>query len=90
MITFWLFVSLSAITTILIIIAGIRTNTVRRETEFLTAHYAELMKMCQTYDRSISECIAILKSLTDSTEELKKTLQNKPLKNKDENLSKNN
>ena len=89
---FLLFIGLSIIVTILTIIAGIRTHKVRKETEFISAHYTELIKMCQKSDRSIIECTTILKNLIDSTERIKETLKNnEPLtKNKDENINKNN
>ena len=92
MTTFLLFISLSIIVTILIIIAGIRTNKIRKETEFIIAHYAKISKMCEEYDRSIAECAIILKSLIDSTEKIKETLKNNEpsTKNKDENINKNN
>ena len=92
MITFLLFIILSIITTIFVIIAGIRTQKVRKETEFISAHYTELIKMCQKSDRSIIECATILKSLIDSTERIKETLKNNEpsTKNKDENINKNN
>lgn len=76
MITFWLFISLSIIATIFAILAGIRTSKARKDMEYLHAHYAELIRMSMEYDRSITECIILLKNLTTTTEEVKKVIEN--------------
>jgi hypothetical protein len=75
MITFWLFISLSVIATIFTILAGIRTSKARKDMEYIHVHYTELTRMCKESDRSITECIILLKNLATSTEEVKKAIE---------------